>query len=51
MLTCGKKQKKLIHNLKINHASENDKILVQNNEANISPLDSQEMTISAEPIV
>jgi hypothetical protein len=41
LLTCGKKQKELIHNLEINHANENDEILVQNNEANIYPLDNQ----------
>ncbi len=51
LLTCGKKQKELIHNLEINHANENDEILVENNEANIYPLDNQEVTISAEPIV
>lgn len=32
VLTRGKKQKEPIHNLEINHASENNEILVQNNE-------------------
>jgi hypothetical protein len=39
VLTHGKKKKKLIHNLEINHASENNEILVKNNQANIYPLD------------
>ncbi len=51
LLTYGTKQKEVIHNFEINHASENDEILVQNNEAYICPLDNQEMTIDVEPIV
>jgi hypothetical protein len=51
LLTCGKKQKELVRNLEINHANENDGILVQDNEVNIYPLDNQEMTIGAEPIM
>jgi hypothetical protein len=39
-LTYGKKQKELIHNFEVNHANENDEILMQNNEANIYPLDN-----------
>lgn len=51
LLTYSKKQKELIHNLEINYANKNDEILVQNNEANICPLDNQEMTIDVEPIM